>query len=90
MANAGPMPDAVPVLEVRGVVTRFGTQTVHDGVDLTVRRGEVLGVVGGSGTGKSVLLRVMLGLMAPAAAGQVDVLGHGGAFCFRTVRCSVP
>jgi phospholipid/cholesterol/gamma-HCH transport system ATP-binding protein len=71
------------VIEVRGVVNRFGTTTVHDGVDLDVYRGEVLGVVGASGTGKSVLLRSIVGLLRPSAGeirvfGQ-DVLGASGA-----------
>ena len=52
-------------IRVRGLVTRFGTQTVHDGLDLDVRRGEILGVVGPSGTGKSVLLREIVGLDKP-------------------------
>ncbi len=52
-------------IRVRGLVTRFGRQTVHDGLDLDVRRGEILGVVGPSGTGKSVLLREVVGLDAP-------------------------
>jgi phospholipid/cholesterol/gamma-HCH transport system ATP-binding protein len=63
------------VIRVRGLVTRFGAQTVHDGLDLDVRRGEVLGVVGGSGSGKSVLLRSVIGLKRPEA-GSVDVLGY--------------
>jgi phospholipid/cholesterol/gamma-HCH transport system ATP-binding protein len=63
------------VIRVRGLVTRFGGQTVHDGLDLDVRRGEVLGVVGGSGTGKSVLLRTVIGLRRPDA-GSIDVLGY--------------
>ena len=54
-----------PIISIRGVVNRFGTQVVHDGVDLDVMPGEVLGIVGGSGTGKSVLLRTMLGLNKP-------------------------
>lgn len=49
-------------IRVRGLVTRFGAQTVHDGLDLDVRRGEILGVVGPSGCGKSVLLREIVGL----------------------------
>ncbi len=61
-------------IRVRGLVNRFGTHTVHDGLDLDVRRGEVLGIVGGSGTGKSVLLRSIVGLVTPAA-GTVEVLG---------------
>lgn len=51
-----------PAISVRGLVTRFGAQTVHNGLDLDVRRGEILGVVGPSGTGKSVLLREIVGL----------------------------
>ncbi|MFD1912809.1 ABC transporter ATP-binding protein [Halodurantibacterium flavum] len=61
-------------IRVRGLVNRFGTHVVHDGLDLDVRRGEVLGVVGGSGTGKSVLLRSIVGLITPAE-GSVEVLG---------------
>ncbi len=52
-------------IRVRGLVTRFGRQTVHEGLELDVRRGEVLGVVGPSGCGKSVLLREITGLDAP-------------------------
>src|ERR1035437_2310455 len=48
------------LLEVRGIVTRFGAQTVHAGLDMQVEEGEVFGVIGGSGAGKSVLLRTML------------------------------
>jgi phospholipid/cholesterol/gamma-HCH transport system ATP-binding protein len=65
-----------PVIRIRGLVTRFGDQVVHDGLDLEVRRGEVLGVVGGSGSGKSVLLRTIVGLNHPAA-GHIEVLGKG-------------
>ncbi|MBV8782951.1 MAG: ATP-binding cassette domain-containing protein, partial [Gammaproteobacteria bacterium] len=56
-----------PVLEVRGLVNRFGTQLVHDGLDMEVHADEVFGIVGGSGTGKSVLLRTILGLQRPEA-----------------------
>jgi phospholipid/cholesterol/gamma-HCH transport system ATP-binding protein len=66
---------APPAIEVRGLVNRFGSHVVHEGLDLTVRRGEVMGVVGGSGTGKSVLLRSIVGLIRPAA-GRVAVLGQ--------------
>ncbi|MFL9583145.1 ABC transporter ATP-binding protein [Stenotrophomonas sp. AB1(2024)] len=61
-------------IRVRGLTNRFGSQTVHEGLDLDVRRGEILGVVGGSGTGKSVLMRSILGLRTPDA-GQIEVLG---------------
>ena len=61
-------------IRVRGLTNRFGSQTVHDGLDLDVRRGEILGVVGGSGTGKSVLMRSILGLRHPDE-GQIEVLG---------------
>lgn len=61
-------------IRVRGLINRFGTQTVHDGLDIDVHRGEILGVVGGSGTGKSVLMRTILGLHTPNA-GSIEVLG---------------
>ncbi len=63
------------IIRVRGLVNRFGAETVHDGLDLDVVRGEVLGVVGGSGAGKSVLLRTIVGLNRPVA-GQVEVFGR--------------
>jgi len=53
------------VVDVRGLVNRFGRQLVHDGLDMQVRRGEVFGILGGSGSGKSVLLRTILGLRKP-------------------------
>src|SRR5512139_1284294 len=53
------------VVDVRGLVNRFGRQVVHDGLDMQVRRGEVFGILGGSGSGKSVLLRTILGLRQP-------------------------
>ncbi len=65
---------SAPVVEVRGLVNRFGRQVVHDGLDLCVQRGEVFGVVGGSGSGKSVLLRSILGLRRPQA-GSVHLEG---------------
>jgi phospholipid/cholesterol/gamma-HCH transport system ATP-binding protein len=64
-----------PVIRVEGLRTRFGKLVVHDQLDLEVQHGEVLGIVGGSGTGKSVLLRQLLGLMRPER-GRVEVLGH--------------
>lgn len=73
--NRPPPKATEPIIRVRGLITRFGDQVVHDGIDLDVRRGEVLGVVGGSGSGKSVLLRTIVGLNHPAA-GQIEVLGR--------------
>ena len=66
------MPAAI---EVRGIVNRFGRQVVHDGLDVDIRAGEVFGIVGGSGSGKSVLLRTMLGLQRPAS-GSVRIEGR--------------
>ncbi len=62
------------VIQVRGLRTQFGDHVVHDGLDLDVYRGEVLGVVGGSGSGKSVLLRAIVGLLRPKQ-GSVNVFG---------------
>ncbi len=63
------------VISVRGLKNSFGEQLIHEDLDLDVRRGEILGVVGGSGTGKSVLMRSIIGLQVPDA-GEVDVLGE--------------
>jgi phospholipid/cholesterol/gamma-HCH transport system ATP-binding protein len=63
------------IISVRGLCTQFGAQVVHENLDLDVRRGEVLGIVGGSGTGKSVLLRAIIGLVRPSA-GRIQVLGQ--------------
>jgi phospholipid/cholesterol/gamma-HCH transport system ATP-binding protein len=64
-----------PVIEVQGLVNRFGNQLVHDGLDMQVVEDEVFGIVGGSGAGKSVLLRSILGLQRPEA-GTVRIEGH--------------
>lgn len=64
-----------PIIRVRGVRNQFGAQIVHQDLDLDILRGEILGVVGGSGTGKSVLLRTIVGLQRPAA-GSVEVFGQ--------------
>ena len=63
-----------PAVVVEGLTNVFGSHVVHEGLDLVVRRGEILGVVGGSGTGKSVLLRSIIGLQPPTA-GHIEVLG---------------
>jgi len=59
---------------IEGLVNKFGDFAVHDGLNLTVNRGEIIGVVGGSGTGKSVLMRSIIGLQYPDA-GRINVLG---------------
>jgi phospholipid/cholesterol/gamma-HCH transport system ATP-binding protein len=64
-----------PIIRVRGLRNSFGTQVVHEDLDLDVRPGEILGVVGGSGTGKSVLMRSIIGLQQPDA-GEIHVLGE--------------
>ena len=63
------------VIEVRGLRNSFGEAVIHDGLDLDVRRGEILGVVGGSGTGKSVLMRSIIGLQTPDR-GDIRVFGE--------------
>jgi phospholipid/cholesterol/gamma-HCH transport system ATP-binding protein len=70
MSEAG----ATPVVRVRGLVSRFGAQVVHDGLDMDVPSGEIFGVVGGSGSGKTVLLRTILGLREPDG-GTVELYG---------------
>jgi len=62
------------VIRIEGLENRFGDQVVHENLDLSVRRGEIIGVVGGSGAGKSVLMRSILGLRRPDA-GRIEVLG---------------
>ncbi|MEZ5895612.1 MAG: ABC transporter ATP-binding protein [Parvularculaceae bacterium] len=62
-------------IEVEGLRTQFGDNVIHDNLDLKVRRNEILGVVGGSGTGKSVLMRAIIGLKRPSA-GRVKIFGE--------------
>jgi len=62
------------VIQLRGVCNRFGDQVIHEDLDLDVYRGEILGVVGGSGSGKSVMLRTIVGLRRPQA-GRITILG---------------
>src|SRR3546814_965113 len=62
-------------IRVRGLVNQFGDAVVHDHLDLDVRSGEILGVVGGSGTGKSVLMRSIVGLQTPTA-GEIEGYGR--------------
>ena len=74
--SATAMPDALahPIV-VEDLRTCFGDHVIHDGLSLTVNRGEILGVVGGSGTGKSVLMRAIIGLQIPDS-GSITVLGR--------------
>jgi len=78
-----------PIISVRGLVTRFGEHRVHDGLDLDVRKGEIIGIVGGSGAGKSVLLHAVVGLLKPTE-GQITVFGEDvrdtGADAYRRLR----
>ena len=62
-------------IRVRGIRNVFGEHVIHDGLDLDVHKGEIIGVVGGSGTGKSVLMRTIIGLQTPES-GDVEVLGQ--------------
>jgi phospholipid/cholesterol/gamma-HCH transport system ATP-binding protein len=73
--DAVPPPQQQPIVSVRDVVNRFGAQVVHDGISFDVHAGEVFGIVGGSGSGKSVLLKTMLGLRQPDA-GVVELEGR--------------
>lgn len=63
------------LIEVRGLLSQFGERVIHEDLNLDVERGEVLGVVGGSGTGKTVLLNTIIGLKEPEG-GTISILGH--------------
>jgi phospholipid/cholesterol/gamma-HCH transport system ATP-binding protein len=79
--------NAIPI-EVKGLVSRFGDNLIHENLDLTVRRGEVLGVVGGSGAGKSVLLNTIIGLKAPEG-GSVKIFGQDIKYAKRRIWTSI-
>lgn len=83
-----PQPVSDAVISIRGLHTQFGTHVVHHNLDLDVNRGEILGVVGGSGTGKSVLLRTIVGLTRPQA-GQVHVFGTDVLAADQTQRAAL-
>lgn len=67
-----------PVIRVRGLLSQFGERVIHQDLDLDVEKGEVLGVVGGSGTGKTVLLNSIIGLKEPEG-GSIELLGYDRA-----------
>lgn len=69
-----PSPPPPAVIRLRGIINRFGPALIHENLDLDIRKGEILGIIGGSGTGKSVLLRTILGLNRQRQ-GSVTVLG---------------
>ena len=64
-----------PIVQVRGLTVGFGGPTVLENLDVDVRPGEILAIVGASGTGKSVLVRSILGLVQPQA-GQIEAFGE--------------
>jgi len=70
-----PQPGTTPIIQIEGLRTQFDDVVVHDNLNLTINQGEIVSLVGGSGTGKTVLLRHMVGLTHPAA-GSVRVLGE--------------
>ena len=72
--NAPTRQQAEPILSAKGIVNRFGKQQVHDKVSLDILPGEIIGIAGGSGSGKSVLLKTLTGLHRPNA-GQVIIDG---------------
>ena len=73
-----------PPIEVRGLVSRFGDHLIHDGLNLVVPRGQVVGIVGGSGAGKTVLLNTIIGLREPQA-GSVRIFGRDIRYAKRRV-----
>jgi phospholipid/cholesterol/gamma-HCH transport system ATP-binding protein len=73
--DEAPLDREAPPIEVRGLISRFGDRTIHDNLDLVVNRGDIVGVVGGSGTGKSVLLNTIIGLRR-AEGGSVMIFGQ--------------
>ena len=68
--------NAPNIISVTGLCNSFGDQVIHQDLNIEVRRGEILGVVGGSGTGKSVLMRSIIGLQQPDS-GEIRVFDEG-------------
>lgn len=82
------MSDQDAVIRLRGLRSAFGPTVVHEDLDLDVHRGEVLGVVGGSGTGKSVLLRTIAGLRRPQG-GSIGIFGHDALAADESTRAAI-
>jgi phospholipid/cholesterol/gamma-HCH transport system ATP-binding protein len=80
--DEAPLDREAPPIEVRGLVSRIGDRTIHDHLDLVVNRGDVVGVVGASGTGKSVLLNTIIGLRS-AEGGSVRIFGQDIRYALR-------
>ena len=76
------------LVEVRGLLSQFGDRVIHQDLDLDLERGEVLGVVGGSGTGKTVLLNTIIGLKEPEG-GTVRIFGHDRAELTKTQEADI-
>ena len=81
-------PGHTPVSEIKGLVSRFGERVIHQDLDLTITEGEIVGVVGGSGSGKSVLLNTILGLK-PIDEGTIKIFGVDLSVASRAARSSV-
>jgi len=77
-----------PPIEVRDLVSRFGDNVIHDGLNLTIPRGQVVGVVGGSGAGKTVLLKTIIGLKQ-ADGGSVKIFGRDIRYARRRVWTAI-
>jgi phospholipid/cholesterol/gamma-HCH transport system ATP-binding protein len=80
--------DQTPVIEIKDLVSRFGERLIHQGLELTITEGEIVGVVGGSGSGKSVLLNTILGLK-PIDEGAIKIFGVDLSQASRAARSSV-
>jgi phospholipid/cholesterol/gamma-HCH transport system ATP-binding protein len=74
------------VLRLRGIRTQFGEKVIHNNLDFDVFKGEIVGLVGGSGTGKSVLLKTIIGLNE-AREGRIEMLGVARSRARRSARC---
>ncbi len=81
-------PVKTPIIEIKGLVSRFGDRVIHEDLDLTITEGEIVGVVGGSGSGKSVLLNTILGLK-PVDEGAIKIFGVDLSVASRAERSSV-